>query len=163
MDASGYNYSSGRLDKQGTDRSIDVDRYGCELHVLRKVFDAWFYEALLMPGYLPPEVEAGMEVDPKWLWRELGHVDRKKEADGAAQDMANNTTTLAIECGRQGEDWEEILEQRAAELARVQELGLGVSTVARPQGVNDGDDGDNEQDDEAPSVGNSTGDDSTAD
>jgi lambda family phage portal protein len=166
MDASGYNYSSGRLDKQGTDRSIDVDRYGCELHVLRKVFDAWFYEALLMPGFLPELVEAGMEVEPKWLWRELGHVDRKKEADGAAQDMANNTTTLAIECGRQGEDWEEILEQRAAELARVRELGLGVSTVARPQGEENGNDeqvatSDDEQDDadsETSGVGSSADD-----
>jgi lambda family phage portal protein len=140
LDASGYNYSSGRLDKQATDRSIDVERYQCELKVLRKIFDAWLSEALLIPGYLPVEVEAGMEVKPKWMWRELGHVDRKKEADGAAQDLTNGTTTLAIECARVGEDWEEVLEQQAAERRRKLELGLiseGMQNASNEQQAGD--------------------------
>src|SRR5690606_28939367 len=104
LDASGYNYSSGRLDKQGTDRSIDVDRYQCELEVLDRIFEAWLEEALLMPGYLPAEVESGAVVlYPRWLWRELGHVDRAKEAAGAKGDLENGTTTRAAECARNGE------------------------------------------------------------
>jgi lambda family phage portal protein len=155
MDASGYNYSSGRLDKQGSDRSIDIDRYWCELHVLRKIWDAWFAEALLMPGYLPAAVEAGMEVKPKWLWHQLGHVDRQKEAAGATTELENQTTTLAIECGRNGEDWVEVLEQRAAELALMRELGLsGNTNVARPQeGERNGDDDQNGTNDEAAATG----------
>lgn len=136
LDSSGYNYSSGRLDKQGTDRMIEVEQFQCELHVLAKIFSAWFYEAQRIPGFLPAEVESGIEVLPRWLWRKLGHVDRKKEADGAAADLANNTTTLAAECAANGEDWEETLQQRAAEIARIRELGLVVSvqTAAKPQG-----------------------------
>jgi len=124
LDASGYNYSSGRLDKQASDRSIEVERYQCELVVLKKIWNAWFDEAIRIPGFLPVEVEAGMQVTPRWLWRELGHVDRKKEADGATAEMENMTTTLSNECAKSGLDWEEVLEQRAAELQRVTELGL---------------------------------------
>lgn len=124
MDASGYNYSSGRLDKQASDRAIDVDRYGCELQVLRKIWAAWFEEAQRISGYLPPAVEGGLIVRPRWLWQELGHVDRQKEASGAAQDLQNNTTTLADECARVGLDWEEVLQQRAREVEMLRSLGL---------------------------------------
>jgi capsid protein len=130
LDASGYNYSSGRLDKQATDRSIDVERYQCELVVLRKIWNAWLEEAMRIPGYLPAEAEAGMVLKPHWLWRELGHVDRQKEAAGAAADLANGTTTRAIECARAGLDWEEVLEQQAAELARSREYGITNERVA---------------------------------
>lgn len=124
MDASGYNYSSGRLDKQASDRSIDVDRYQCELMVLRKIWSAWFGEAVRIAGFLPREIESGAVAKPQWLWHELGHVDRAKEATGAAQDLANNTTTLADECARVGRDWEQVLQQRARELALLRELGI---------------------------------------
>jgi capsid protein len=38
--------------------------------------------------------------------------------------MAINVTTLADECAAQGADWEEVLEQRARENAKMKELGL---------------------------------------
>lgn len=141
LDASGYNYSSYRADKQTSDRGTQIEQYQCAVQVLGKIWDAWITEAQLMPGFLPEAVD-GLQLDPMWLWPELGHVDRKKESDGAAQDLANHTTTLAAEIAKTGEDWEEVLEQRAAEQARLQELGLVTSAVAQPQGAGNGNDQD---------------------
>lgn len=125
LDASGYNYSSGRLDKQATERFLETEQYQCELLVLRKIWRAWIAEARRIVGYLPPRVESGeLELMPRWLWRALGHVDRQKEAAGADAQLAANTTTLAVECAREGLDWEEVAEQRAEERRRLQELGL---------------------------------------
>ncbi len=133
LDASGYNYASGRLDKQVMDRSIEVERHACEVRILRKVWDAWFAEAMRMPGYLPAAVEAGLAIHLRWLWRELGHVDREKEAKGAELDLKIGKTTLAEECARNGEDWIESAIQRAAEVAFLNELGLN---AAAPQESN---------------------------
>jgi len=64
----------------------------------------------------------------------LGHVDRKKEADGAAADLANNTTTLADECARMGLDYREVIRQRARELAELREAGLVQIAPQQPIG-----------------------------
>lgn len=138
-DFSPYNYASGRLEMQGSTRTIDVDRYTCELQVLAKVFDAWFAEASLIPGYLP--AIGRLQLTPRWFWRNLGHVDRKKEEDGRAAALANHTTTLLKECAADGEDWEDVLEQTAAEKAVLKELGLVAepppTNVATPQESNE--------------------------
>ncbi len=135
-DFSNYNYASGRLDMQGSNRTIDVDRYTCELQVLAKVFDAWLAEASLIPGYLPNT--GRLKLKPRWFWRNLGHVDRAKEETGRATALANRTTTLLKEWAADGEDWEDMLEQTAAEQAVLKELGLVAeppqqSSVAQPQ------------------------------
>jgi lambda family phage portal protein len=138
LDGSEYNYSSLRGDKQHTDRSTEIEQYQCEGQVLSKVWDAWLDEAERMPGYLPSELD-GKELEAVWMWSQLGHVDRKKESDGATVELGNNTTTLAAECAANGEDWEEQLMQRAVELARLRELGLDrVVNAAGQQGANDG-------------------------
>jgi capsid protein len=145
LDGSEYNYSSLRGDKQHTDRSTEIEQYQCELQVLWKIWEAWLDEAQRMPGYLPAELD-GLELEAVWMWSQLGHVDRKKEADGASVELANNTTTLAAECAANGEDWEEQLMQRAVELARLRELGLGgQGNAAEQQGASNED----EQEDDA--------------
>lgn len=136
-DAAEYNYASGRLDRQAFDRYVETARWQCEQQVLRKVWSAWWAEASRVPGYLPAEALELVGVRrPKWLWRVLGHVDRKKEEDGRATALENNTTTLAEECGREGLWWEDVLEQRAAERERARELGLptGSGAVGQPSG-----------------------------
>jgi len=139
LDASNYNYASGRLDRQAFDRTVETERDQCEYQALRKVFRAWLSEAVLVEGYLP----AGLDYEQlprrvRWLWRQLGHVDRKKEADGAAADLANCTTTLAAECARNGDYWEEVLEQQAVESARKRELGLVTIAPDAAQGEKNG-------------------------
>jgi lambda family phage portal protein len=127
-DASNYNFASGRLDRQAFDRTTDNDRRSAERQVLRKIWAAWVAEAELIPGYLPAAWDPTSR--PRWLWRQLGHVDRKKEADGAAQDLANFTTTLAEECARNGLDSGDVLRQRARELRDLRELGLIPAAMA---------------------------------
>jgi capsid protein len=46
-----------------------------------------------------------------------------------------NLTTLEKEAAERGEDWEELLDQRAEEKARMDELGLSYSDVVGPTPV----------------------------
>lgn len=140
LDASKYNYASGRLDRQAFDRFLEIEQFHCALHVLNKIFEAWFTEALLIPGFLPAAVENGMLLEPEWMWPALGHVDRKKEADGQTAELANHTTNLAIEWAKQGFDWEQQLRQRAKELQLLRELGLSVASQPQQGAGENGDD-----------------------
>lgn len=70
----------------------------------------------------------------QWFWDGQEHVDPQKEADAQATRLANNTTTLADEYARRGQDWETQLRQRANELALMRELGLNPA-VAAPNGM----------------------------
>lgn len=60
----------------------------------------------------------------KWIWPGRGWIDPVKEAEASRIRMDANLSTLQQECAEQGLDWEEVLEQRAAEVARMRELGL---------------------------------------
>lgn len=129
-DASKYNYASGRLDLQAFEREIEVERSQLiERKLLDRLWEEWLDEALLIPGFLPDLfVQQAEYFDWAWRWTQPGHVDRKKEADGQAVELANHTTTLAREYARRGLDWELELQQRAREVSRMRELGL--TTVA---------------------------------
>lgn len=135
-DASRYNYASGRLDLQAFLRQIEVERaLLLERRCLDRLFEEWLDEALLIPGFLPPAfVEVVSEFEWGWRWQGLPHIDRKKEADGQAAELANHTTTLAREYARQGLDWETEIRHRAEEIKLLRELGLtpGEAQPARP-------------------------------
>ena len=79
----------------------------------------------------------------QWFWDGMEHVDPLKEANAQRVRLENNTTTLARECARNGEDWEEILRQRAQEKNLMNELGLTAaeSVPAAPEDERDEDDG----------------------
>ena len=136
-DASTYNYSSGRLDLQSFQRSMEVDRaLTIERDCLDRIFEAWLDEALLIDGFLPPEFVSNVAFyEWAWRWTSPAHVDRKKEADGQAAELANNTTTLSREYARQGLDWENELRQRAREIAVMNELGLSTVKPNEPLSV----------------------------
>lgn len=53
-----------------------------------------------------------------------GWVDPVKEAQACQIRMDIGLSTLEAECAGQGLDWEEVLEQRAREKAKLAELGL---------------------------------------
>lgn len=126
LDASKYNYASGRLDLQGFWQARSAERYHLyELQLCNRAYADWLEEAWLIPGYLPPLFrQTYTDWAPNWRWREPEHVDRSKEATGQATELANNTTTLAREFARRGLYWEDELRQRAAEMALMKELGL---------------------------------------
>lgn len=141
--SSGYNYASGRLDKQTYFRNIAIDQASCDVEVLDRIFAAWMAEAAFML-----EIDAAVASDHQWFWKGHEHVDPVKEAKAQAQRLANNTTTLAREMADQGLDWEEELEQRALEVAAEKRLGLTSAAAPAPAPADDGEDGDDDVDED---------------
>ncbi len=129
--SSGYNYASGRLDHQTYYKALRVDQARLAGQVLDRIFAAWVAEARLIPGFLPAEVD-GAAWSHVWFWDGHEHVDPLKEANAQATRLTNNTTTLADEYARKGQDWETQLRQRAREAALMRELGLSVPDVVPP-------------------------------
>lgn len=75
----------------------------------------------------------------KWIGPGRGWVDPVKEADAADRRMKSGLSTLEMECAEQGLDWEDVIEQRAIEIQRCEELGLpnpyaGPAAAAPPAG-----------------------------
>ena len=64
----------------------------------------------------------------KWIGPGRGWVDPVKEAQACQLRMEIGLSTLEAECASQGLDWEEVLEQRAREKAKLAELGLTLSS-----------------------------------
>ena len=120
-DFSGHNYASGRLDNQIYHKSILVDRSFWETEILNRIFEMWFREYTL----------ATMQVIPAerhtWFWDGFPHVDPGKEATAQEKRLANNTTTLAAECAKDGRDYMSVLRQRAKELKLMRQLGIPVA------------------------------------
>lgn len=128
-----YNYASGRLDHQIYDVGLGVEREDCEAVVLDNLLADWLEEAVLIDGLLPQalrSVGALDELPPhRWFWDGRPHIDPEKEARAQATRLQNHTSTLSSEYASQGKDWEEELEQRGRELARMQELGIPIASA----------------------------------
>lgn len=82
-----------------------------------------------------------------WIFDGAGWLDPVREAQAAQLRMAIGISTLQDECGEQGKDWEEVIDQRAAEQSRMRELGLDMaklqtSIAVAPQTPEDPDDRD---------------------
>jgi lambda family phage portal protein len=165
-DSSKHNYASGRLDHQSFYKSIKVEQHSCEQIVLRPIFEAWLREALRKKVIRP---EAGGwrkrgQTRPfdtvcsqdyslqspasslTWYWDGLEHVDPMKEAKAAVARVDGNITNLAIECAKNGYDWEEVLIQRAREQNRMRELGISESKRNNDTNNEEQDDEENDTD-----------------
>lgn len=124
-DYSGYNYASGRLDNQIYRKGISVDRSKWESEALNIIFREWLREhSLLHPELGLDAAEGGAHC---WFWDGFGHADPVKEASAQQTRLANNTTTLAAECARDGRDYLAVLRQRAKELRLMRELEIPVA------------------------------------
>jgi lambda family phage portal protein len=132
--SSGYNYASGRLDHQTYYKSIRVDQARLAIQVLDRIFSAWVREAILIEGFLPQGLRSvATDWSHQWFWDGHEHVDPAKEANAQATRLENNTTTLADEYARKGQDWEVQLRQRAREFALMRELGIELkSSIKQP-------------------------------
>jgi lambda family phage portal protein len=140
--SSAYNYSSGRLDFQIYERAIWVDRTRMESQVLDRIFAAWAREAVLVEGYLPQEMRmVTSDWSHSWHWDGFAHIDPQSEAEAQKVRLASGTTTIADEWAREGEDWEEKLEEQARIEQRKRELaaqygGGGTSVEVQSQAMN---------------------------
>jgi capsid protein len=130
--SSAYNYASGRLDHQTYYRQIRVEQVHLADVVLDRVFDAWMDEALLVSDLLPLPVRTMADYPHQWFWDGHEHVDPAKEATAQATRLASNTTTLADEWAKRGDDWEAKIRQRAKEVALCKELGVTAQPLPAP-------------------------------
>lgn len=124
-----YNYSSGRLDHLPYQTSIRVRRSRLVESVLDRAFAEWLRESRLLAGYLPDDLPPQSEWVVSWQWPAFTSIDPVKDADANEILLRTGQTTLQRVCAERGEDWEEVLVQRAREKKRAQELGLEIVAV----------------------------------
>lgn len=118
-DSSSANYSSSRADQQLWARSVDVDRQELVRAILQPIYERWegFDRAIHSSDY-------DYAASPRWQWQPFVSIDPVKDEQAAKLRLENRTSNLAIECGRLGLDWEQVILQQAREQAMAEELGL---------------------------------------
>lgn len=131
----GYNFASGTLDRQIYQGGIDREREHFEDCILERMFQSWLDEALLMPGYLPSEVDRGYVPEHVWRWDRIPeHADPLKVAQAAeVWYRMRQLTDEQIQMERFGRDpeehWEAVVrqEERHSQLPQ-RNPGGGVAT-----------------------------------
>ena len=141
LDSSQASYSSMRGDYLVYRKSVNCLRADLERNVLDPLLNDWLDEAALIPRLIPNGLPPVVDWNWRWIWQGWEHVDPVKEADAQTIRLENNTTTLADECSKLGNDWRQVLRQRAAEKALISELGLDAPapSSAAPPDLEEGD------------------------
>jgi len=138
-DFSRTNYSSARAALIEAWRFFRGRRQWISTYWARPVFELWLEEAVNLGLVEAPDFYQNMAAycRCRWVGPGRGWIDPVKEADAAKIRMDANLSTLEAECAEQGMDWEEVLEQRAAEQAKMKELGLLPEVPVTPAGQRD--------------------------
>jgi lambda family phage portal protein len=129
-DWSKTNYSSARAGLVSAWRTVTRRRAQFDRGFARPYYVAWHEEAyevakLPLPPGAPDFVEARSALTRcRFIGAPKGWVDPVKEAQGAVLRMDAGVSTLQQEAADQGHDWEELLDQRARERKRMEELGI---------------------------------------
>ncbi|HUW30946.1 MAG TPA: phage portal protein [Planctomycetota bacterium] len=118
-DSSSYNYASGRLDHQGYFKAINVDQDDDEIIVVDRIFERLVDEMMQWPDL---RALKSLDLDHQWVWHGTEHVDPLKEANAQAIRLKNNTSTLAEEYAKRGQDYEEALATIAKTLRLIKDL-----------------------------------------
>ncbi len=119
-DSSDYTFSGGQLDHQTYFVSVNVERQSCQLEVLDRVFTMWFAQAVWIYGWV---------FDPKsvprhgWIWSKKPQNDPVKTALARKHTLALGGTTLSDIYAEDGEDFEDKIEQMAAD------FGVDIETM----------------------------------
>lgn len=119
LDSSNHNYSSARFDGQLYSRGVAA----CQRWLVRVALDR-LVKLVIREAALAEMYEVPDEMELRWTWEAMPHVDPSKEASAAELGLNNNITTLADVCATGGKDWEQVLKQRAREKKMIDELGL---------------------------------------
>jgi len=108
----------------------------------RRVWLATYWAAPVFRLWLEEAVNAGLIEAPnyyqniayysraKWIGPGRGWIDPVKEATASQMRMTSMISTLEMECAEQGLDWNDVIEQRALEIARLKQLDLYVDPAA---------------------------------
>lgn len=139
-DYSKTNYSSARAAMIEAWRFFSGRRHFIAARIASAYYAAWLEEAMdsgavETPAGAPSFWEAKAAWSrAQWLGPGKGHIDPLKEETATKVAFDNQTTTLEKECAERGLDWEEVLEQRAAEAKRRQELEAEYGVSLGPMG-----------------------------
>lgn len=133
-DFSKTNYSSARAALLEAWRFFLGRRRWIKDYWLTPIYELWLEEAA-WSGRIDVSHEAYLTnrypyARCRWVFAGRGWVDPVKEATAAKLRLETNLSTLEDEAAEQGLDWEELLEQRAREAARMRELGVPVPPPA---------------------------------
>lgn len=90
--------------------------------------EAWLRGVVDMPDFYANRDEL---CRCAWLGGGWGWVDPVKEIQASSMAVGANLSTLAEEAASQGRDWEDILEQRAVEMAEIESYGLAGSPTGQ--------------------------------
>ncbi|MEQ9518491.1 MAG: phage portal protein [Parvibaculum sp.] len=134
-DWSKTNYSSARAAMLEVRMGLDCAKQKIETLLANPIYTAFVEELIrtdrVMLPARGPDFDAARTAycTARWIGAGRGWVDPVKEAQGAAVRIETGLSTLQAECAELGLDWEEVLAQRALEIAKFEELGLPVPSV----------------------------------
>jgi lambda family phage portal protein len=153
-DFSKTNYSSARASLLEAWRFFIGRRNWLALMFYQPLYELWLEEMIGAGEIEAPDFYENRDAycRARWIGPGRGWVDPLKEADAAEKRMDIFVSTLEDECAEQGKDWEEVLEQRAEEEARLKELGL--ERVKKPAQVRDPNAGNPDNPDNPDNAGN---------
>lgn len=122
--SAGYNYASGRLDKQIYFKAVKVDRSRADREICNRVLMEWLEEAAKATSLVKGGLGRPGGWPHRWIWPAEEHVDPKKEADAQQVRLQSMTTTFTEECYKDGVDPETRLQTISREIQRCYELGI---------------------------------------
>lgn len=120
--SSGYNYSSGRLDYQAYDKSIEVERADCKEDWLDKIVAAWLEEYAAREGLTPEEHEELLW--HVWYFSGRDYIDPQKEASADDIRFGNRSLTKESFYAKRGKDWVRESKQIIMEMLTEEEMWI---------------------------------------
>jgi lambda family phage portal protein len=142
MDWSQVNYSSARAALLEVWRGLTARKghfaSGFQQPWYANVMEEGFETGRIKPPAGAPDYQdaRGAYCSARWIGPGRGWVDEEKEANGAGLRMEFGLSTLERECATQGDDWVDVLKQRARERKMMDELGIPIESGIRPKGYN---------------------------
>jgi lambda family phage portal protein len=127
-DFSKTTYSSARAALLESWRGFTTRRTWLTTYWAQPIYELWFEEAVNAGLIEAPDfyTKRALYTRAKWIGPGRGWIDPVKEAEAAQVRLATGISTLEMECAEQGLDYNDVIDQRAIEKARLQEAGLWV-------------------------------------
>lgn len=137
-DMSQVNYSSARQGLLEDQRTYMMWQQFLIEHFCREVYTEFLISAVLSGQIDIPDFWQNRKrylrhvwIAPGWSW-----IDPVKEVSANAKAIETGQDTLSRICAERGEDWRDVLKQRAAEIKLAQELGISLSGGRKANGGN---------------------------
>lgn len=136
-DFSKTNYSSARAAMLEAWRNFQNIRKWMGEYFASPVYELWLEEAISLGDIEAPGFYENRRAYSRcrWIGPGKGWIDPVKEAQASQLRIDNCLSTLEAECSEQGLDWEEVIEQRAREVAKMKALGLTMADLKQSMSV----------------------------